>query len=78
MNSPSVLITGASRGLGAVMARRLAAEGYIVFAGTRQPGRIDGDVVPVLLDVTEPESIADAHAFVADHRAGRHGPGTRS
>ena len=35
---PAVLVTGAARGLGAVMTERLVHEGYRVFAGVRQPG----------------------------------------
>jgi NAD(P)-dependent dehydrogenase (short-subunit alcohol dehydrogenase family) len=47
---PTTLITGASRGLGREVARRLAARGYTVLAGARDPDSIP-DGVP--LDVTD-------------------------
>jgi NAD(P)-dependent dehydrogenase (short-subunit alcohol dehydrogenase family) len=63
--APAVLVTGASRGLGAVMTERLAHEGYRVFAGLRQQGAPVGNgIVPVTIDVTSPASIARAVASV--------------
>jgi len=55
---PAVLITGASRGIGAAMVERLAHEGYQVFAGARTPKRASGvGIVPVEVDVTDAGSI---------------------
>jgi NAD(P)-dependent dehydrogenase (short-subunit alcohol dehydrogenase family) len=63
----SVLVTGASTGIGRATALRLDASGWRVFAGVRKPE--DGDslrgsasprLVPVTLDVTEAEQIAAA------------------
>ncbi len=62
---PSVLVTGASRGIGRSVVRRLAAHGWDVLAGVRReqdaadvaeidPARVRG----VLLDVTDPEHLA--------------------
>jgi NAD(P)-dependent dehydrogenase (short-subunit alcohol dehydrogenase family) len=59
---PSVLITGASRGIGNAIAGHLATRGWNVIAGVRT----DEDAVrlkaegfaPVILDVTNPEQIA--------------------
>lgn len=68
---PAVLITGASRGLGAVMTERLAAEGYVVFAAARRPNAfVDADVIPITLDVTSATSIAGAVAAVEAHLHG--------
>ena len=49
---PVALVTGASRGLGREVARRLAAEGFTVLAGMRRPVPMaDAEVLP--LDVTD-------------------------
>lgn len=62
----SVLITGASSGIGEACARHLDEKGFQVFAGVRKQS--DGDrlakggrqIVPVLIDVTERDSIGKA------------------
>jgi NAD(P)-dependent dehydrogenase (short-subunit alcohol dehydrogenase family) len=67
----SVLVTGASTGIGRATALRLDADGWRVFAGTRDPA--DGEslrseasnrLLPVTLDVTVPEQIAAAAELV--------------
>ena len=51
-NRPVALVTGASRGLGREVARRLVTEGFTVLAGMRQPVPVAGaEVLP--LDVTD-------------------------
>ncbi|MGN6587282.1 MAG: SDR family oxidoreductase [Solirubrobacterales bacterium] len=63
----SVLVTGASTGIGRATALRLDASGWKVFAGVRDEAaaealRADGSerLTPVFLDVTEPDQIAAA------------------
>lgn len=62
----SVVITGASTGIGRATAEHLAKKGWTVFAGVRKEA--DGKVLtdaeprikPIILDVTKPEQIAAA------------------
>ena len=71
-----VLITGASSGIGAGMARELAASGAKVMLGARRVGRLDalaaeladagGTALAHPLDVTDRESVA---AFATAARA---------
>jgi NAD(P)-dependent dehydrogenase (short-subunit alcohol dehydrogenase family) len=78
--SSSVLVTGASRGFGALAALSLARHGDHVFAGVRDPSsatplvtaaRAEGRSLDVVrLDVTDQETV-DAAVGVALERAGR-------
>lgn len=63
----SVLVTGASTGIGRASALRLDASGWKVFAGVREEAaaeslKTDGSerLAPIFLDVTEPDQIAAA------------------
>jgi NAD(P)-dependent dehydrogenase (short-subunit alcohol dehydrogenase family) len=58
--SPVALVSGASRGIGAEIARQLAADhGFVVFAGARDPDDVEeGEgIIPIELDVTDQSSI---------------------
>lgn len=67
----AVVVTGASTGIGADAARRLAARGYTVFAGIRDDAAAAALVAseprlrPLRLDVTLPDEIAAAATCVA-------------
>jgi NAD(P)-dependent dehydrogenase (short-subunit alcohol dehydrogenase family) len=72
--SSTVLVTGASRGLGTCLVERYAAEGWRVIAGRREPSerlavlvqRLPDQVFAVDLDVTSSASIAAAEFAVAE------------
>ena len=55
---PTALVTGANRGIGLEVARQLAARGFTVLAGARDPDAVpDGDLRAVRLDVTDQATI---------------------
>jgi NAD(P)-dependent dehydrogenase (short-subunit alcohol dehydrogenase family) len=74
----SVLVSGASSGIGKALCLELDHQGYQVFAGIRKTP--DGEairsqaserLVPVLLDVTQPETIASARQAVTEKTDGQ-------
>lgn len=62
----TVVITGASTGIGRSAAEHLAKQGWRVFAGVRkaEDGKAlegaDGKITPIILDVTKPDQLATA------------------
>jgi NAD(P)-dependent dehydrogenase (short-subunit alcohol dehydrogenase family) len=78
----SILITGATSGIGRDAALRLARAGHLVLAGGRRPdalaalarearGRARGRLEPVTLDVTDPASVRAARALAERRTGGR-------
>ncbi|RYZ64144.1 MAG: SDR family NAD(P)-dependent oxidoreductase, partial [Proteobacteria bacterium] len=70
MQKISVLITGASTGIGLAAAFELVQKGHEVFAGVRNEAAsaavraLDQRIVPVIIDVTKPDTIHEAYKAV--------------
>jgi NAD(P)-dependent dehydrogenase (short-subunit alcohol dehydrogenase family) len=60
----TVLVTGASTGIGEACARHFAKRGARVLAGVRKPGDAPDGTEEVLLDVTDAAAISAAAAYV--------------
>lgn len=66
-----ILITGTSSGLGNALAHELSRQGYSVFAGVRnqkdkQLFSNHENIIPIILDVTKSESIAETVHYIAE------------
>lgn len=67
LHGAAALVTGANRGLGAAIAQALVDAGAKVYGAARDPATITNeDLLPVRLDVTDPEDIADAAQTCGD------------
>src|SRR5688500_17791289 len=76
--SKSVLVTGASSGIGRKITEHLAAEGHYVYATARKEEDLKAlgaikNVHPLRLDVTQPSDIAAAVEAVTKAGRGLHG-----
>jgi len=77
-NQKSILVTGASTGIGRKITERLAAHGYFVYAGARKEADLQAlgaisNVRAVHFDVTRPEDIVAAVEFVTKGGHGLYG-----
>ncbi len=77
MSNQTVLISGASTGIGRALSLELARQGCRVFAGVRNPAdgealqsQASAQLTPLILDVSQPDSIASACARVAEQTGG--------
>jgi NAD(P)-dependent dehydrogenase (short-subunit alcohol dehydrogenase family) len=72
----TVLVTGASGGVGGALAKRLAGEGWRVFATARDAQNVPrvsgvpGEIVPIALELCDDESIAGAGGELRAHLGG--------
>jgi NAD(P)-dependent dehydrogenase (short-subunit alcohol dehydrogenase family) len=74
---PVAVVTGANRGIGRELTRQLAGRGFLVVAGSRDPGageraarQLDPEgrsVIARQLDVTDPATIQAAAGWAAEH-----------
>jgi NAD(P)-dependent dehydrogenase (short-subunit alcohol dehydrogenase family) len=76
-NTTIALVTGANKGIGHTVARRLAERGWTVLLGSRDAARgaaaaaaLTGDVAALVIDVTDEESVTAA-AKEVEQRFGR-------
>jgi NAD(P)-dependent dehydrogenase (short-subunit alcohol dehydrogenase family) len=66
-NTRSILVTGATGGIGSALVEALAARGDRVFAAARHPAlAAEGRIVPLELDITDESSVAAAAERVAE------------
>ena len=77
-DSRSILVTGASTGIGRDLTERLSSLGHHVYASARKPSDLDSlaklpGVAPLSLDVRDPESVRSARSWLAGQTAGLDG-----
>lgn len=72
---PTILITGANRGLGLEMARQYMADGWSVYGAVREPAKaaalvqlgedLPGEFHALIMDVTKPQEVDEAAQSIA-------------
>lgn len=66
MEKQSVLITGASGGMGKQTAKRLARQGYRVFALDKHIPEEDENIIPIQADITDSQSVNAAYQKISE------------
>ena len=67
ISASTVLVTGANRGFGRALAAELLGRGATVYAGARNPDRVDlPGAKPIALDITDPASVEAAAKATGD------------
>ena len=67
LSASTVFVTGANRGFGRALAAELLGRGATVYAGARDPARIDlPGVKPIAIDITDPASVEAAARATGD------------
>jgi len=67
ISASTVLVTGANRGFGRALAAELLGRGATVYAGARNPDRVDlPGAKPIQLDITDPASVQAAVEATGD------------
>jgi NAD(P)-dependent dehydrogenase (short-subunit alcohol dehydrogenase family) len=67
LTTSTALVTGANRGFGRALAAELLSRGATVYAGARDPDRVDlPGAKPIALDITDPASVAAAAQATGD------------
>ena len=59
LENKTALVTGASRGIGNAVCEKLASEGAVVYGGFRTVENREGKIIPVQLDVCDPQSVKE-------------------
>lgn len=63
----SILITGASGGMGRSAAAHFKSKGYRIFALDKKPMEAEENLIPITADLTDPESVKNAFRTVSEY-----------
>ena len=63
----SILITGASGGMGKIAVAHFKSKGFRIFALDKKPTQAEENVIPITADLTDPESVRNAFRTVSEY-----------
>ena len=63
----SILITGASGGMGKSAVAHFKSKGFRIFALDKKPTEAEENIIPITADLTDPDSVKDAFRTVSEH-----------